>query len=146
MFSKACEYGLQAILFIAMHEKPNQYVGLKEISSTQQIPHHFLSKILQLLVKHRILNSVKGPRGGFSMNKPANELTLLEIIAIIDGMDIFERCGIGLKSCTDSNPCPVHHEYKEIKEKIRSMMSHKTVKELIEDVKEGKAIVTYTND
>ena len=64
MFSKSCEYGLQAMLYIAMNASEDRNVGLREIAVNQGIPVHFLSKILQMLVKNKLLNSVKGPNGG----------------------------------------------------------------------------------
>lgn len=143
MFTKSCEYALQAILYIALHSKDGKCVGLKEISKSQQIPHHFLSKILQQLVRHRILTSVKGPNGGFALLKSPEKVTLLSIVQIIDGHEIFDRCGIGLRSCQDKNPCPIHFEFKNVKQRIKDTLSHKTLSELADDVKNGHAIVSY---
>ena len=143
MFSRSCEYALQSILFIALHSKNGQAVGLKDISESQDIPLHFLSKILQQLVKHKLLRSTKGPRGGFALNVPAHELRLMTIVRVIDGLDIFDRCGIGLKQCSDKTPCPVHFEYKEVKNKIRDLLDKKSLLELCEDVVNGQSIVVY---
>ena len=143
MFSRSCEYALQSILFIALHSKNGQAVGLKDISESQDIPLHFLSKILQQLVKHKLLRSTKGPRGGFALNVPAHELRLMTIVRVIDGLDIFDRCGIGLKQCSDKTPCPVHFEYKEVKNKIRDLLDKKSLLELCEDVANGQSIVVY---
>ena len=143
MFSRSCEYALQSILYIALHSKNGQAIGLKDISESQDIPLHFLSKILQQLVKHKLLRSTKGPRGGFALNVPAHELRLMTIVRVIDGLDIFDRCGIGLKQCSDKTPCPVHFEYKEIKKKIRDLLDKKSLLELCEDVVNGQSIVVY---
>jgi len=142
MFSKACQYGIQAVLYIAIYQNEKGRVGLREISKTQDIPHHFLSKILQKLVKFEILNSVKGPRGGFELLRPAEHLTLYQIVEIIDSSKMFDRCGIGLKTCSDLSPCPIHNDYKLVKDKIRKLLSEKTVAELCEDVKNKKSIVS----
>ena len=143
MFSKSCEYALRSILYITLHTKNDQAVGLKQISASQDIPLHFLSKILQQLVKHKMLNSVKGPNGGFSLNIPANELRLIKVVELIDGLDILDRCGIGLKQCSDKTPCPIHFDYKIVREKIRHLLNEKTLLELCRDVEEGKSIVSY---
>ncbi|MDN5216620.1 Rrf2 family transcriptional regulator [Fulvivirgaceae bacterium BMA12] len=143
MFSKSCEYALRSILYITLHTKNDQAVGLKQISASQDIPLHFLSKILQQLVKHKMLNSVKGPNGGFSLNMPPNELRLIKVVELIDGLDILDRCGIGLKQCSDKTPCPIHFDYKIVKEKIRHLLNEKTLLELCQDVEEGKSIVSY---
>lgn len=143
MFSKSCEYALQSILFIALHSKGGTSIGLKEISESQNIPLHFLSKILQQLVKQGILKSTKGPNGGFSLNVSPKKIRLIRIVEVIDGLNMFDNCGIGLKRCSDHTPCPIHFEYKIVKEKIKQLLSHKTLLELSEDVERGKSIVTY---
>lgn len=143
MFSKSCEYALQSILFIAIHSKGGTSIGLKEISESQNIPLHFLSKILQQLVKHGILKSTKGPNGGFSLNVSPKKIRLIRIVEVIDGLNMFDNCGIGLKRCSDHTPCPIHFEYKIVKEKIKQLLSHKTLLELSEDVERGESIVTY---
>jgi Rrf2 family protein len=143
MFSKSCQYALQSILYIVLHSKDSQPVGLNEISESQKIPRHFLSKILQQLVRAKVLNSVKGPNGGFSMSKSPDKLNLMTVVKIVDGIEIFDRCGIGLKTCSDKNPCPIHFNYKEVKQKIKDLLSEKTLFELGEDVLKGKSIVSY---
>ena len=143
MFSRSCQYALQATLYITMHSKNGKPVGLKDIAEAQQIPLHFLSKILQTLVKHKILLSSKGPNGGFSLDKSPTLLKLIEIVKVIDGLDIFDQCGIGLKKCSDKKPCPVHFEYKTVKEKTRELLNSKTLAELCEDVEQGRSFVSY---
>ena len=143
MFSKSCEYALQGTIYIALHGQDGQNVGLKEIAESQDIPLHFLSKILQLLVKNDILDSVKGPNGGFSLKRNPEDLYLKDIVEITDGPSILERCGIGLKECSDKSPCPIHFDYQVVKDKIREVLQSKSLKDLIKDVESGKSIVAY---
>ena len=143
MFSKSCEYALQSILFITIHSEKGKAVGLKQISRSQKIPLHFLSKILQQLVKAKILNSIKGPHGGFMLQVSPQKLRLIKIVEIIDGLEIFNRCGIGLKKCSDKSPCPIHFEFKVVKDKIKQVLTEKTISELCEDVEQGHAIVSF---
>lgn len=143
MFSKSCEYGLQAMIYIVLHSSEGKNVGLKEIAHDQEIPIHFLSKILQLLVKHKFIGSTKGPNGGFFPLKPPHKITLLAIAKTIDGKNIFKQCGLGLKKCSDATPCPIHHEYKIVKQNILSILSNKSIAELSEDVESGKYIVNF---
>lgn len=145
MFSKTCQYALQSILFIAVKTKEVKAVGLKEIAESQHIPSHFLSKILQDLVKRGILNSIKGPNGGFSFQKTPKQLRLIKVVELIDGPGIWDKCGIGLKACSDENPCPIHHKYKRLKADIKEMLTHKNVYELAEDINNGSAIINYSH-
>ncbi len=145
MFSRSCQYALQAVLYIALHTQNKKMIGVKEIAKSQNIPLHFLSKILQLMVKHKILVSTKGPNGGFGLNKPAEMLNLMSVVEIVDGMDVFDRCGFGMKVCSDLTPCPIHHDYKIVKGKVKDLLTIKTVAELCQDVKDGKSIVSYVD-
>ena len=144
MFSTSCQYGLQAMIFIALHASEDEYVGLNRIAREQNIPKHFLSKILQLLVKQKLLTSMKGPTGGFNLNRPADQITLIEVIEAIDGLDVFSRCGIGFKRCNDDHPCPIHDEYKAVRNRIRELFESKTLLELANDVKSGESIVSLS--
>lgn len=143
MFSKSCEYALQAMIYIVLHSGEGKNVSLKEIAHNQEIPLHFLSKILQILVKHKFIGSVKGPNGGFFPLKPPQKITLLAIVKTIDGKNIFNRCGLGLKKCSDATPCPIHHEYKIVKQNIEHILSNKSIAELAEDVENGIYIVSF---
>ena len=95
------------------------------------------------MVRNNILVSIKGPNGGFSLKANPNKLYLKDIVEITDGMEIFDRCGIGLKACSDSSPCPIHFEYKIVKEKIKDLLQTKSVSNLIKDIEAGKSIVAF---
>lgn len=142
MFSTSCHYGLQAMIYIALHASEDENVSLNEIAEEQEIPKHFLSKILQLLVKHKLLVSMKGPTGGFNLNRNPKEITLIEVIEAIDGLDMFDQCGIGFKRCDDEHPCPIHEDYKKVRNQIQNLFESKTLEELVDEVESGDSIVS----
>ncbi len=142
MFSTSCHYGLQAMIYIALYSSEEKNVDLTSIATELDIPKHFLSKILQLLVKHNLLISMKGPTGGFRLSKPAASVTLIQIIRAIDGLSIFKQCGIGFKQCDDSHPCPIHHDYKGVRDRVEQLFRTKTLEQLTEDIKTGDSIVS----
>lgn len=142
MFSTSCHYGLQAMIYIALHSTDNKNVDLNQIASELDIPKHFLSKILQLLVKSKLLVSMKGPTGGFRLNRPPEKITLIEVIEAIDGLDMFNQCGIGFKRCNDNHPCPIHFEYKHVRDRIEELFKSKTLKELTEEIETGDSIIS----
>ncbi|MEX2604392.1 MAG: Rrf2 family transcriptional regulator [Gracilimonas sp.] len=141
MFSTSCHYGLQAMLYIAMYSSRDKNVGLTEIAENQEIPKHFLSKILQELVRNDLIESMKGPHGGFKLKHRAEDIALIQIIAAIDGLDVFTQCGIGFKKCSDDHPCPIHHDYKKVRDKVYNLFETKTLKQLTEDVERGESII-----
>ena len=142
MFSKSCQYALQAVIAIALKEENGKPVGVKQIAGPQEIPGQFLSKILQQLVRAKILDSTKGPNGGFSFRKSPDEITLFDIVKEVDGLDLFDECVMGLKECSDESPCPIHAESKLLKERIKNLLISKSVTELAKEVESGNAIIT----
>ena len=143
MFSRTCEYAIRAILYIAAHSdaEVQEKIGIRTIASGLEVPTHFLSKILQTLTRHKLLSSIKGPNGGFYLNKTQRKKTPLKIVETIDGDDVFKKCGLGLKYCSDKKPCPVHFEYAKYRDGIKSMMAERTIQEMAEGLGERKHFI-----
>ncbi|CAM4111175.1 RrF2 family transcriptional regulator [Gillisia limnaea] len=138
MFSKACEYGIRATIYIAMQSLQGNRVNLKEISKEIDSPVAFTAKILQQLAKNDIINSVKGPTGGFEINKKdIDSIKLIHIVSAIDSDKIFNGCGLGLKECNEDFPCPVHFQFKEIRDNLKKMSSETSIYELATGLEVG---------
>jgi Rrf2 family iron-sulfur cluster assembly transcriptional regulator len=131
MFSKACEYGIKACIYIANQSLINKKCSLKSIASEIDSPEPFTAKILQNLVKNNVLSSIKGPNGGFYFLKETiNEIKLKNIVFAIDGTDIYHKCGLGMKECSEKNPCPLHSQFKFIKNGIQEMLDNTSLQQL----------------
>lgn len=141
MFSKACEYGLKAILHISLNSSGENKIGLKEIADELDLPSPFLSKILQNLVRNKILNSTKGPNGGFYLNDSEKNIPIIRIVEILDGLDSFHKCGLGLKQCSDEKPCPIHIQFKPYREKLKQLFEEQTIADLTTILKDGNTFV-----
>ena len=93
---KSTEYGLLAVAYIAQN-KDQGLILSQDVSKKYNIPLEYLLKILQQLVRARILQSKRGPRGGFTMARPATKITMLDVVEAVEGtFDIslgFEECG-----------------------------------------------------
>lgn len=122
MFSKTCEYAIRALIFIAQNAKNGNRAGIKEIARGIDSPEHFIAKILQDLGKRGLVQSVKGPNGGFYLEDKSLKKTIADIVLVIDGDKIFTGCGLGLKNCSEKKPCPIHHEYKHVREGMTKML------------------------
>ncbi len=139
MLSSSCKYALRAVIYLACYTKENEKIGIKKISRDLDIPMPFLSKILQTLAKHKILSSTKGPNGGFGMGRVAEDIYLIDIVKIIDGLDFFNKCVIGVDYCSDlESPCALHSRYARYRDQIKSLFENATIADLVEDVKKGK--------
>lgn len=138
MFSKSCEYAIKAMIFVAQKSKDEVRIGVKEIAKGIDAPEHFIAKILQDLGKKKLINSVKGPNGGFYMDKQNLKSSIADIVKAIDGDSIYKDCVIGLKLCSEKNPCPVHFEFKEIKRNLIAMLEENTIADFNEKLDTGK--------
>lgn len=138
MFSKACEYGIKATLFIARESQMGTRVSLKDISKAIDSPEAFTAKVLQNLARRGIIDSVRGPMGGFEIEvNRMVEIKLSEIVSAIDGDQIYKDCGLGLNQCNASKPCPVHDKFVTIRNELRSMLETTSVLELTEGLETG---------
>lgn len=135
MFSNSCEYGLRAIIFIAQQTTQKHKVSLSTISAEINSPQAFTAKILQKLTRNNIVKSVKGPYGGFEIEKDKLEtITLRDVVDIFDGKTIYTRCGLGLTQCNENSPCPVHHKFVKIREELKNMLENTTLLGLLQDL------------
>lgn len=138
MFSKACEYGIRAVIHIAVQSHNGNRVSLKSIAKEINSPEAFTAKILQQLVKNDLISSVKGPNGGFEIERERMAtIRLSQIVSAIDGDSIYKGCGLGLKDCSETHPCPVHHKFKKIRTDLRNLLESTTVLELSRGLKKG---------
>lgn len=135
MFSKSCQYGIRAVLYLGVHSTMEKRLGVTEIAENLEVPKHFLAKILQQLAKGNLLSSTKGPSGGFYLNKKNRASNLKEIIEAIDGGHIFTGCILGLKECSSEKPCPLHFQAYGIREGLNYQLEYQTIDEIAEKIK-----------
>ncbi|MEZ4792468.1 MAG: Rrf2 family transcriptional regulator [Gelidibacter sp.] len=142
MFSKACEYAIKASIFIAISSREGKRVSPKEIATEIDSPQAFTAKILQDLVKADIINSVKGAYGGFEIDKKnIQNIKLSEIVNAIDGNKIYNGCGLGLHTCDESHPCPVHDKFKIVRTELKDMLENTNLEQLALDIKSGASFL-----
>lgn len=142
MFSKACEYGLKASIYIALNSYDGKRVSLKEIAKEIDSPEAFTAKILQDLVRSKLINSVKGAYGGFEIEKQnISEIRLSQIVTAIDGDSIYQGCGLGLHVCDENHPCPVHDQFKLIRNELKIMLENTNLEQLALDIKSGASFL-----
>jgi Rrf2 family protein len=137
MFSKACEYGIRAMLFIARTSKGGTRVGIREISKAIDSPEPFMAKILQDLSRKGLVLSIKGPNGGFYMDNTHLKISLAAIVTAIDGDHLFNGCGLGLKACSERKPCPIHYEFKAIRSNLKAMLQSTPLEEFTSNLEKG---------
>jgi len=134
MFSKTCEYAIRALIFIAQQSKDGSKISIKDIALGIDSPEHFIAKILQQLSRKGFVKSIKGPNGGFYMEEEELRITLADIVKEMDGDRLFNGCGLGLKECSESHPCPIHNDFKLIKENLLIMLKSSQIRFFVENL------------
>ena len=129
IYTKTGEYAIRAILFLARQPKDNLIMS-SEIAKSEDIPAHYLAKILQRMAKYGYVDSFKGRGGGFKITELAKKSSILEIVERVEGPVINLKCVTGLKECSDENPCPLHEEWAELRNRIYNLISSKSVQEV----------------
>jgi len=113
----------------------------RQIAEETQIPAHFLAKILQQLARKGFLRSSKGPTGGFCLRKPANDITMLEIVEAVDGLQDYQRCISGYHECNDQAPCGLHDGWKHMRSRIMDYLEGTTIAQVAESLETKKAAI-----
>ena len=132
MLSKTCEYAVRAVIYIAQQTKDGNRVGIKDVAKGIDSPEYFIAKILQEMVRKNLLQSTKGPNGGFHLDEKYMKNSLAVIVRHFDGDKIFSGCALGLKRCSEKNPCPLHQQFKEIRNTLKQLLETTTINQLVE--------------
>ena len=134
ILSRASEYAIRAMVYMAEKggENPTQ---LKDIAESEGIPFHFLAKTMQVLTRIRLVKSFRGPRGGFTLMKKPDQIYLYESVNAFDAISQWETtCILGINPCSDEVVCPIHEDWKPIKEEIFKMFQEKTLTDLVGEI------------
>jgi Rrf2 family transcriptional regulator, iron-sulfur cluster assembly transcription factor len=115
----------------ALANRPaGERVMLEDLVEGTDLPRDFLAKIFQRLVHHGLLHSVRGRRGGFSLARPAYQISILDIVSALEGDGAADRCVVGLSQCNDHVPCPQHDLYKPIRQRLKDYFATTTLADL----------------
>lgn len=139
-FSKSCEYAIRATIYLAKAKKEER-IGIKVIAKDLDLPASYLNKVLQTLVKERIVSSVKGRNGGFFLTNSELNSPLIRIVLAIDGEDIFLRCGLGMSACSNTKPCPLHNDIKEYRDNLQKALSTSTIASTHKGINAGETFL-----
>ncbi len=126
MVSQSAEYALRAVLFLTEHTGEGP-LRADAIAAALEIPRNYMGKILHALAKAHVLDSVRGPSGGFTVAVSEAELTLYDIVAPFGEMPEQRSCLLGQEDCSDEAPCTLHPHWKGISEQITAFFRETTI-------------------
>lgn len=142
MFSKATEYALRATIFIAQKGTEEKKLSIDEIATAIDSPKSFTAKILQALTKdNHIISSVRGPNGGFYLTEKSKQLPVRIILQAMGDEEVLEKCVLGLKQCSEHQPCPMHEQYKSIRKQLKELFVTKTIQQFASEIKDGVVFI-----
>lgn len=130
MLSKTSALVINAMVELAKLPK-DEREGAGSLAIKIKAPQNYLSKLLQSLVARGFLSSQRGLYGGFKLKKNPQNIKLFEIVEPIDNVTLWSGCVLGLKKCSDTSPCAVHHRWKGIKESYLEFLRETTIADLI---------------
>jgi len=144
ILSNTSKYGIRAVIYLAKYAEKGEKIGIKKIAKDLEIPMPFLGKILQILAKHKVLSSTKGPHGGFGLGKEAADISLLNIVTILEGDELFETCLISLEPCSSRNrdkaPCAIHGKFEKIRASVIELFEKETIENLKEELNQNLSL------
>jgi Rrf2 family protein len=139
MLSYTCKTAIKAVIYLATGTETGEKKSIKDIADHIDASGHTVSKMLQTLVKRGVINSTKGPSGGFYISMEQKRQPIINIVEAIDGMSLFKECGLGLSKCSETHPCPIHDQYKKPRKLIEELFRENNVLDLCQPVNSGLA-------
>lgn len=127
------DYAFRALVYLAL--APDQVVRAMEIAESQDVPVEFLQKILQRFVKSGIVKSHRGAQGGFSLAKKASEVTVLDVVQVMQGPVVMNRCLLGKDGCPRAPKCPLKKSWINMGEKLAAYMNGITLQDLVRELR-----------
>lgn len=128
ILSQTAGYALRAVLYLAGREGTPTKVD--DVARELGVPKNYLSKILHTLARSGLLTSVRGPGGGFSLARPASDVTLMEVVGHFDTVSREDQCLLGSKTCGDGQPCAAHARWSRVQSQVRDFFEMTSVSEL----------------
>jgi Rrf2 family iron-sulfur cluster assembly transcriptional regulator len=129
LYSKGCQYAMSVLAYVTEHHEEERF-SLKEVCEEVDLPEFFTRKIFQDLVQARLIRAHRGPGGGYSLARPAGQISLLELIYAIEGEDAFDHCIMGLAECGSEKPCPLHEVWAASRIHILERLRDQTLVDL----------------
>jgi len=141
MLSLTCKTAIKAVILLASKFETGEKTGIVEIAEHIDASVHSVGKMLQTLVKEQVISSSKGPTGGFFLTAKQRKLPVMAVVAAIDGKEVFKECGLGLSACSATHPCPIHDQYKVVRDAFEKICTGNKLVDLCEPVNKGIAYV-----
>ena len=135
IYTGSAKYAVRAMVCLAIHNAEGQPFSAAGVAESEQIPPFYLAKVLQDLGRAGLLKSARGRGGGFSLSRPPEEITLMEVVAAVeDSRRLESECVLGIDDCCDEAPCAMHTTWKDFRDRALDSLRTLTVARLVEEL------------
>ncbi|MFH1852234.1 MAG: Rrf2 family transcriptional regulator [Candidatus Neomarinimicrobiota bacterium] len=128
LITRSSEYAIELVIYLVNWES-DSYAPLHQIAEKTDLSFHFLGKISQILVRHNLLKTYRGPNGGVALARPTNEITLFDIVNAVEGDAFLNQCFLRPNKCAHEKPCPIHQVWAKVREDLRNVFLTVTIDE-----------------
>jgi Rrf2 family protein len=120
--SKTSQYAIRILSYMARFPEVLHSAG--HLVKTLNVSDKYLRRILTDLSKAGLIRSVQGRDGGYTFEKRPEQISVMDIINAVEGMEKYRGCVLGFDECSDENPCVLHHEWASVRNKMcKGMLS-----------------------
>lgn len=135
IYTGSARYAIRAMVRLAIEDGDGKPFSAAGVAEAEQIPPFYLAKVLQDLGRAGLLKSARGRGGGFYLSRPAEEITLFEVVAAVEDPRRLEtECVLGIEDCSDEAPCPMHETWKAFRDGALEALHTLTVARLVEEL------------
>jgi Rrf2 family protein len=145
VITRATEYAVRTVIYLAQQPQ-DEIVLKKDICRTQEVTPAFLTKILQPLIKAGIVSSQRGVGGGFLLDKPAEEINLLDILQAEEGPLKLNHCLVDATFCERDSYCAAHEAWHEAQAAMVEILRHQNIAILAKRQQENLAKLSPSHE
>lgn len=140
MLSNTAQYALRAMLYLGERAGAGP-IRVDEIADDLAVPRNYLSKILHILVKEKVLFSLRGPKGGFELARPTKAVTLYEVVEPFHDIEARRTCLLGRKECSDIYPCVIHDRWKGVATEVARFFRETSLADVVKDAQHLQGVL-----
>ena len=137
LYSKTAKYAVLALAEVALCP-PGQPVSTKQIAASSSVPYPLLAKIVGHLRRADLVKAARGKHGGIFLTRPANEITIQDVVIALDGPDVLNDCPLFLTPCSCDRECSMHPLWKPARDAVVKFFEESTLQDIADARREAK--------
>jgi Rrf2 family protein len=145
-FSLSIEYAIHGLVYMASAAGSDSPHLVGNIAKATSVPESYLRKVLQLLGRAGLVSSHRGARGGFSLARPAAEITLKDVVEAVDGTLPSYSCAKTTRGCTLTESCPVSSAFAEARKRMAEVLGQTSMRDLAKGIARRSASWLKVNE